>query len=259
MDDGFNNFWFVMRVCNIINGALLVRFVWLNKKTIYGTAVSYGMVSVDVAIRATSWFEVTYNIYVAPTVHYVRDSMRGVVDAVTGAIPWLSPDLTLKQGVKVEVIYNDGTSATLMRESMVRADEGIIDETNIAMVLVEKWSDVCGETVCAIYDDMEELGAMVNGDTVFPKRSDVVFMAVTVTTGGTTYEINLNDVVNYRMVGNKVLGERFVRYILDKQFSVELSDDQPYTVYVMDHMVDEVSLERGKHIVLEEGGYTVVG
>ena len=123
MDDGFNNFWFVMRVCNIINGALLVRFVWLNKKTVYGTAVSYGMASVDVAIRATSWFEVTYNIYVAPTVHYVRDSMRGVVDAVTGAIPWLSPDLTLKQGVKVEVIYNDGTSATLMRESMVRAEE----------------------------------------------------------------------------------------------------------------------------------------
>ena len=75
------------------------------------------------------------------------------------------------------------------------------------------------------------------------------FIQVLVEVNGAKHEVNIDD---FMVIGNILFADSFTEWILDDQLTIDLSNDDEYTIHIIDQDVNVSTLKKGEFIYIEK-------
>lgn len=83
-------------------------------------------------------------------------------------------------------------------------------------------------------------------------KTDYSFLQVQIEVDGQKHEI---DIKPFMVVGNRLFDRHFTSWILNIQTDLDIDDDDDYTVHIMDHEVNIITLSPKEYIELNKDNY----
>ena len=83
-------------------------------------------------------------------------------------------------------------------------------------------------------------------------KTDYSFLQVQIEVDGQKHEIEIKP---YMVVGNRLFDRPFTSWILNIQTDLDIDDDDDYTVHIMDHEVNIITLSPKEYIELNKDNY----
>ncbi len=242
----------VVALFTVLNGFMMLYFLWNSWEQIKKFVYDFSVRVIGHSLYWVSVFEVKYIIYLKDYV----DEFKKHTDVLNTL---LYPESELQVCVKMKIFFQDGTLVVLDEDDISRFDVSMYmhQQDDIAVILVEKYTDDDCDICCAVYHDLTCVSDLIMGRCDYPDKSSAAFMSTSVNIDNSTFEVDLSTPINYCMVGNNILGEGFVRYILETQCSYVHKKGSVYNVYVMDNDINELMLYPTGFIRILKDGYEV--
>ena len=80
------------------------------------------------------------------------------------------------------------------------------------------------------------------------------FIQVFIDIVGEKHELNLNE---FMVVGNRLFDSGFTEWIVDNQLDVDFTEDEEYTITIIDHDANVKTVSPNQYIVIHENSYDI--
>jgi hypothetical protein len=232
----------------IINGLIIGGIAIRNRLLISNILTSLLYSLIDKLIYIKSYFDVKYDVYVKPFIGYVSTIIYNNVS---------NNEEELKNPIQINIIFKDDTKIIINTDKLEDIDLSSYIESDIETVFFYKTNEHHNLN-CIIYDNLHDLKQLINGDDIFPERSNIDFIGIRITLWNKVFDISPEIISKYCMVGNNIFTEKFIRYILENYKGHEIRRNSSYTIHIIDNDINELIFENNKFLILEKNNYRLI-
>lgn len=233
----------------ILNGIIIGGIAINNHLLILDILTSLLYSFIDKLIYTKSYFDIKYEKYIQPIIGYINNLIN-------------SDDIYSKQEevykpIQINIIFKDDTKILINSDKLENIDLSSYTENDVETIFIYK-VDENKELNCIIYDSLDDLKQLIDGNVIFPERSNIEFIGIRITLWNKIFDISTEIISKYCMVGNNIFTDKFIRYILEHYKGHEIRRNTSYTIHIIDSNVNELIFENNKFLIVEKNNYRLI-